>query len=67
MQDPASLQQSLADSSAMSVDGETGGASGGMGGTFNPSDYLRGMFLQTHGILFALLFHTKLLPCVWND
>lgn len=56
MQDSASLQQSLADSSAMSLDGETGGASGGMGGTFNPSDYLRGMFLQTHGILFALLF-----------
>ena len=52
MQDPASLQQSLADSTAMAVDGETGGASGGMGVIFNPSDYLRdGASLSSPGSL----------------
>ena len=41
MQDPASLQQSLADGSAMDIDGERAPGAAGLGGTFNPSDYLR--------------------------
>ena len=40
MQDPASLQQSLADGTAMAIDSGTGGSATGLGGTFNPSDYL---------------------------